>query len=78
LTGEIIVSQVRVCRYVPYSDEKNGHIGKLFVTNFKVSFVTLKIDEQQDSMVCFTFFLTYVLYFFTFVVDASKRSAYEA
>lgn len=49
LPGEILISQVaKVTQYVAYSNENTGHIGTLFVTNYKVSFVTLLTDRSPN------------------------------
>jgi len=50
--GEIKVCELeKVFRYDTYSSHKSGQTGTLFVTNFKVSFVTLKLDQSADYVV---------------------------
>lgn len=49
LPGEIKVCELeKVFRYDTYSNQKSGQTGTLFITNFKVSFVTLKLDESAE------------------------------
>jgi len=46
--GEIKVCELeKVVRYDTYSSQKSGQTGTLFITNFKVSFVTLKLDVSS-------------------------------
>ena len=46
--GEIKVCEVeKVFCYDTYSNHKSGQTGTLFVTNYKVSFVTLKFDTSK-------------------------------
>jgi len=53
--GEIIVCELeKVFRYDTYSNQKSGQTGTLFITNFKVSFVTLKLDETAEYAVGFS------------------------
>lgn len=50
LPGEIVISQVgKVTRYVPYSNDKSGQIGTLFVTNYRVSYVTYLADSLSNE-----------------------------
>jgi len=50
--GEIKICELeKVFRYDTYSSQKSGRTGTLFVTNFKVSFVTLKLDVSAEYVV---------------------------
>ena len=52
--GEIKVCELKkVFRYDTYSNQKSGQTGTLFITNFKLSFVTLKLDESAEYVVRF-------------------------
>jgi len=54
-SGEIKICELeKVCRYDTYSDQKSGQTGTLFITNFKVSFVTLKLDMSAEYEVRFS------------------------
>ena len=53
--GEIKVCELeKVFRYDTYNNEKSGQTGTLFITNFKVSFVTLKLDDSAEYVVGFS------------------------
>ena len=50
--GEQIITQAEsALRFAPYSDRKQGISGNLFVTNFKVSFVTADKSSYTDKEV---------------------------
>ena len=52
--GEIKVCELeKVFCYDTYSNHKSGQTGTLFVTNYKVSFVTLKFDTLPKYVVGF-------------------------
>jgi len=53
--GEIKVCELeKVFRYDTYSNQKSGQTGTLFITNFKVSFVTLTFDASVKHEVGFS------------------------
>ncbi len=50
IPGEIVVHWAdRVTKYIPYSDEKNGILGSLFVTNFKVTFLPVQNGRSSTA-----------------------------
>jgi len=54
--GEIKICELeKVFRYDTYSNQKSGQTGTLCITNFKVSFVTLKLDESAQCVVGFSY-----------------------
>ena len=52
-----------VSRYVAYSEDSSGTMGTLFVTSFRVAFITIKLDQARlDPRVgLFTFSLIAIL-----------------
>ncbi|XP_049790942.1 myotubularin-related protein 10-B [Schistocerca nitens] len=51
LAGEVVIAEAQnVLMFAPVSEQKHGKSGTLYVTNFKLSFVTTDDRAQEDSL----------------------------